>query len=122
MVNALTDDEGGGTNDERLRQERLDPRTSCACRGGHAARDDHVHGSREQVGLQWDHKNPNDRKLIGQLLGEVSRQEYSRGRPLLTAVVVMKGEDMPGAGFRGLEGFPESDEFYETELRRVHDF
>jgi hypothetical protein len=29
---------------------------------------------------------------------------------------------MPGAGFRGLEGFPESDEFYETELRRVHDF
>ena len=75
-----------------------------------------------RVGLKWDHKNPNDRKLIGQLLGEVSRQEYSRGRPLLTAVVVRKGEDMPGPGFRGLEGFPESDEFYETELRRVHDF
>ena len=75
-----------------------------------------------RIGLQWNHKNPNDRKLMGQLLGEVSRQEYERGRPLLTAVVVRKGEDVPGPGFRGLEGFPESDEFYETELRRVRDF
>lgn len=75
-----------------------------------------------RANLQWDHTNPNDRKLIGELLGAVSRQEYACGRPLLTAVVVRKGEEFPGRGFRGLEGFPESDEFVQTELRRVHDF
>lgn len=76
----------------------------------------------QRAGLQWNHANPNDRKLIGELLGAVSSQEYDRGRPLLTAVVLRKGEDVPGPGFRGLEGFPESDEFVQTELKRVHDF
>lgn len=76
----------------------------------------------KRAGLTWDHKNSNDRKLIGQLLGEVSVQEYSRGRPLLTAVVVRKGEDLPGPGFWGLQDFPQTTEFCETEQRRVHDF
>ena len=74
------------------------------------------------MGFHWNHKNPNDRRLLGQLLGEVSRQEYERGRPLLTAVVVRKNEELPGPGFRGFLDFPESDEFCETEKRRVHDF
>lgn len=76
----------------------------------------------QRLGFQWNHRNPNDRRLIGELLGEVSLQEYVRGRPLLTAVVLRKGGDMPGPGFRGLLDFPESDEFCVTEIRRVHDF
>ena len=28
----------------------------------------------------------------------------------------------PGPGFLGLAGFPQTEEFWETELKRVHDF
>ena len=58
------------------------------------------------AGLPWSHKNPQDRKLLGKLLGEISHQEYLRGRPMLTAIVVRKGQGMPGPGFWGFEGFP----------------
>lgn len=75
-----------------------------------------------RAGLAFNHKLANDRRVFGLLLGDVSKQEYGRGRPLLTAVVVRKGEGKPGPGFLGLEGFPETEEFWETELKRVHDF
>jgi|SRR5579863_1349574 len=74
------------------------------------------------VGIPWSHRNPNDRKLIGELLGEISKQEYERGRPMLTAIVVQKGVDYPGPGFYGFLDFPPNDEFCRTELRRVHDY
>lgn len=76
----------------------------------------------KRAGLQFNHRLANDRRVFGLLLGDVSRQEYARGRPLLTAVVVRKGEGKPSPGFMGLEGFPETEEFWETELKRVHDF
>lgn len=33
------------------------------------------------------------------LLDDISTHEHKAGRPLLTAVVVRKGDNMPGAGF-----------------------
>lgn len=75
-----------------------------------------------RAGLAFDHHLSNDRRVFGLLLGDVSTQEYGRGRPLLTAVVVRKGEGTPGAGFLGLEGFPKTEAFWRTELKRVHDF
>ena len=76
----------------------------------------------ERSGVDFNHRRANDRRVFGLLLGDVSHQEYGRGRPLLTALVVRKGSGKPGPGFLGLEGFPETEEFWETELRRVHDF
>lgn len=76
----------------------------------------------KRLKLDWTHRNPNDRRLLGEMLGEVSVQEYRRGRPMLTAIVVRKDTDMPGTGFRGLEGFPTSDEFWVAEKKRVFDY
>ncbi len=39
-----------------------------------------------------------DRGLF-QILDDISTHEHKAGRPLLTAVVVRKGDGMPGAGF-----------------------
>lgn len=79
----------------------------------------------DRARLDWNHKSARDRELLGQLLGEVSREEYERGRPLLTAIVVRKGEEVPGPGFgvmtKGL-ALPTSEEFWSAELRRVHEF
>lgn len=72
--------------------------------------------------LAWDHQNPNDRSLIGHLLGDVSHEEYRRGRPLLSALVVRQDIGKPGQGFFGIEGFPSSTEFWRAELKRVYDF
>lgn len=75
-----------------------------------------------QAGLNWNYKNPKDRNDLSQLLYEVSDQEYKRGRPLITAVVVRGDTKAPGKGFLGLQGFPATTEFWEIELKRVHDF
>ncbi len=75
-----------------------------------------------RAGLAWNHRSPNDRKDFGRLLGEVSHAEYAKGRPLLTAVVVRDDTGEPGKGFLGLEGFPKTREFWETEFKRVKDF
>lgn len=79
-------------------------------------------GLAERADVDFNHRMANDRRQLGLLLGDVSRQEYAQGRPLLTAVVVRKDTGEPGDGFLGLEGFPETREFWETELKRVHDF
>ena len=42
--------------------------------------------------------NPAHRREIGRLLGEVSRFEVSQGRPMLSSVVVLSGDDVPGHG------------------------
>ncbi|MGE0709023.1 MAG: hypothetical protein AB7N76_00010 [Planctomycetota bacterium] len=39
------------------------------------------------------------RRRIGEILGQVSRAEHAEGRPLLSAVVVLAGTEMPGKGF-----------------------
>lgn len=52
-----------------------------------------------QCGLKLDMvNNPNDRREIGKILGEISIYEFDEGRPLLSALVVSKNGD-EGDGF-----------------------
>ena len=78
------------------------------------------------VGLHMD--DPGDRVVIAQLLDDINREEVAEhDRPMLSAVVVRKEDDIPGPGFfkcaqklgRYTVG-PELD-FYCEELQRVYD-
>ena len=74
-----------------------------------------------------DMASPLDRDEIARILYEISTNEHREGRPLLSAVVVLKGPQMPGAGFftmaeeLGLYERGDPTEFFCEELRRVHD-
>lgn len=69
-----------------------------------------------------------DRNRIAAILDEISRHEHDEGRPLLSAVVVHKGEETPGDGFfkmaRSVGVMLPGDRrmtFFARELGRVHD-
>ena len=70
--------------------------------------------------------DPADRVRIGQILGEISKQEHDAGRPMLSAVVTHKGDERPGPGFfelaqeLGLVGSMGGETFFIHELKRVH--
>ncbi|WP_299339186.1 hypothetical protein [uncultured Psychroserpens sp.] len=54
----------------------------------------------EQLELGLNFNNVLDRDLIGEWLGEVSVHEYSKGRPLLSALITHKlGKREQGDGF-----------------------
>lgn len=78
------------------------------------------------VGLNME--SAYDRNQIARVLDGISRAEHLAGRPLLSAVVIRKDENMPGNGFftlaRGLGLHTKGDnfEFWLAELRRVHDY
>lgn len=66
---------------------------------------------------------------IGQILGEISEDEHSRGRPMLSAAAVSVS-GMPGGGFFGLandlgaldDDSPEGRrQFWESERAALHD-
>ncbi len=75
---------------------------------------------------------------IGNIVGDISDSEYNNGRPLLSSIVVHKGDRYPAGGFFGLDGIPEplkrdekhyskpltSEEkkFAEEEQKRVWDY
>lgn len=69
------------------------------------------------------------RKRIGAILDGINRIEHDDGCPLLSAVVIRKSANIPGAGFfrltkkLGLQS-PNEDNlmFWINELRRVHDY
>ncbi len=73
-------------------------------------------------------------KIIGELLGEISKHEHEHGRPMLSAVVVHKDDELPGDGFFELarslkkldintKGNKEKElEFYEKELKEVYEY
>lgn len=44
-------------------------------------------------------ENPNDRTIIGEILGEISVFENNQGRPLLSALVIRAGDNYEGDGF-----------------------
>ena len=74
-----------------------------------------------------DMNNPADRDAMRRLLGDISTHEHRNGRPLLTAVVVHKQDNVPGHGFFELAqqlGLlrPEADQlaFFCREVARVH--
>jgi hypothetical protein len=51
----------------------------------------------EIIGLSM--RNPHHRRLLGQYLGTISSYEVDHGRPMLSAIVIQKGEKKPGSGF-----------------------
>ena len=68
-----------------------------------------------------------DRNGISRVLDRISRGEHVDGRPLLSAVVVLMGENRPGKGFFTLarelglhEEGADNDEYWANELSRVH--
>src|SRR5690242_6835629 len=76
-----------------------------------------------------DMENPSDREQIRQVLGKISTYEHQHGRPLLTAIVVHKQDNIPGPGFfelaRHLGLHSDRDDnlaFFCREVARVHDW
>jgi hypothetical protein len=75
-----------------------------------------------------DTENPHFAALVGRLLDEINEAEASNGRPLLSAIVIGKENNMPGTGFfacaRQLRLYSGRDdlEFWLRELKRVHDY
>jgi hypothetical protein len=78
------------------------------------------------VGLDMSH--PEDRNKISVLLDDISTFEHQNGRPLLSAVVVHRQDNIPGNGFFqmaqrvGVYTGRDRDIFFVEELRRVHDY
>src|SRR5262245_57243221 len=70
--------------------------------------------------------DPSHRAEIAAILDEINRMEHAAGRPLLSAVVLLAGDNMPGKGFfscaRNLGLYMGSDDlaFWAEELRKVH--
>lgn len=81
------------------------------------------------IGL--DMGQPDQRQRLSNLLGEINTAEHQEGRPMLSAVAVLKDEMRPGQGFFEIchwlgvyDGNKDSDaqlRFFSSELRRVHD-
>ena len=78
------------------------------------------------AGLNMD--SPEDRNRIADILDDISRAEHSHGNPLLSAVVIRRDRNMPGAGFfnlakrLGLYTAGDDFQYWLQELRRVHDY
>ena len=53
----------------------------------------------DQMCLSLDFRNPDHRKKIGDLIGEVSEIEFEKGRPLLSALILHQGGHEQGDGF-----------------------
>ena len=49
--------------------------------------------------VRWNMASPGDRKRLADLLGEISSDEVSSGRPMLSALVVSKEFGVPLEGF-----------------------
>ena len=78
--------------------------------------------------VDLDMKLTHHRGLMGAILERISRREHSAGRPLLTAVVIKKMTGIPGKGFfklakcLRLQTHEADADFWEKELKRVHDY
>lgn len=81
--------------------------------------------------LNLDYNNIKDRNEIAKILGDISKDEFKKGHPLLSAVVVLKGSHPPTPAFGfftlweelGLKNKGESREiFFAKELRRVFEY
>ena len=72
-------------------------------------------------------ESPEDRNRMSDILDDISRAEHKTGGPLLSAVVILKCENIPGDGFFTLADDlklytgGEKVLFWVKELRRVHD-
>jgi hypothetical protein len=64
-----------------------------------AKREEMTHYSAIAVLAGLDMDNPAHRDEMRQLLGKISTYEHQQGRPMLTAIVVHKQDNIPGDGF-----------------------
>lgn len=76
-----------------------------------------------------DMENPDHRDVMRELLGKISTYEHQQGRPMLTAIVVHKQDNIPGHGFFELArhlGLLSAGEdqlaFFCREVARVHNY
>lgn len=74
-----------------------------------------------------DMENPADRDAMRRILTAISTREDQQGRPLLTAIVVHRQDNIPGHGFFDLARHlgllrPGADQlaFFAGEVARVH--
>ncbi len=71
--------------------------------------------------------SPTDRNRIACILDSISKAEHEAGRPLLSAVVILKGEEVPSSGFfslaaeLGLRGTNDEIQYWRQELQHIHD-
>lgn len=78
--------------------------------------------------LRLNSEDPDDRMLMSRSLDDISCNENAKGRPLLSAIVVLPEIGYPGKGFfllareLGLNLYCDERSFYSHELKRVHDF
>lgn len=91
---------------------------------GYAKQKDTITYSELAQEIHSFHFEPHDFRLFG-LIGEISTEESDAGRGMLSAVVVLKDEGMPGPGFFVLAkklGFDTRDQvaFWTKELKRVY--
>ena len=83
---------------------------------------------------KWHEASKEMRKILiarakrnANMLGEISVDEHNAGKPLLSAVAILKADNIPGGGFYTLAeslGFTVSDkvEFWIKEFNRCHDY
>ena len=75
-----------------------------------------------------DMENPSDRNEIANILDEINQNEHTRGRPMLSAVVLLAQQNIPGEGFftcakeLGVYTGTDNLKFWLAGLRRVHDY
>lgn len=75
----------------------------------------------DQLQLGLNFKNPYDRDLIGEWLGEISVHEFENNRPLLSALIIHKSADREqGDGFYKLCGDLYNKDW--KELKEDNDF
>lgn len=73
-----------------------------------------------------------DREKFGAMLDAVNKREHEAGRPLLSAVVVLKGAEMPSWGFfkvaedlgllRGRTTAAQNRKYWEDEITAVYKY
>ena len=92
-------------------------------------RDEFVHYDEVAAILGVSHGRLDHSHDMNQALEEISGYEHDKGRPMLTAVVVHKGDSMPGKGFFALarrlgklEPGQNRDDFYLGELARLRKY
>jgi len=91
---------------------------------GYAKQKDTITYSELAQEIHSFHFEPHDFRLFG-LIGEISTEESDAGRGMLSAVVVLKGENTPGSGFFELAkklGYDAKDHdvFWAREVKRVY--
>lgn len=77
------------------------------------------------------YKNPYDRKVMGDILGEISTYEHAHGRPLLTAIVLSEAMEEGDGFFKlceqlGITGdwrrLKKDDVFVMNEINKCFDY